>query len=82
MKSIKFNKTMVLCSLFFVGIIVCGIIGYSTKPENINRLEGRKEAEALANSGDGYVALLDGKEITKKQFDTYKLVVNEGKEKN
>lgn len=57
-------------------ILVCGILGYTAaNSESAAKLFGKKQSQALANAGDDIVAIVDEEKITKKGFDTYKIML-------
>lgn len=72
------NKSkLVLICILFAAILFSGIT-YATQGDSLAKIFGKKQAEALANAGDGIVAMFNGEKITKKGFDTYKLIMNSG----
>ena len=66
-----------------VVIIVTLFIGasFALQGENLSMLFGKQQADILTGSGDDIVAVINGENITKKGFETYKLFVNNGESK-
>jgi hypothetical protein len=57
-------------------VLVCGIVGYTAaNSESVAKLFGKAQSQALTNAGNGIVAIVDGEKITKKGFDTYKIML-------
>ncbi len=76
MKSIN-NKKMVIGIVVTASILICGVVGYtSAKSESVAKLFGIEQSQALSNAGKDIVATIDGEKITKKGFDTYKLIID------
>lgn len=77
-KKFKVSKNaLFICITVLTLIVICNI-AYTKEGDSITKIFGQKQAEILANAGDGVVATIDGEKITKKGFDTYKLFINNG----
>ncbi len=70
------NKKKIVITAVAIILAFC-IIGYKfAKSESVAKLFGMAQSQELTNAGNDIVATIDGEKITKKGFDTYKLIVD------
>ncbi|ACL75444.1 SurA N-terminal domain-containing protein [Ruminiclostridium cellulolyticum] len=71
------NRKKVVIIAVTAVILIFGIVGYTfSKSESAAKFFGIKQSQTLTKAGKDIVATINGENITKKGFNTYKAMIN------